>query len=351
MGADLDFAALHAWLEPQMEDLQKDPADLSAHRIKGGQSNPSWILSSGESQWVLRTKPAPVAQLPRSAHAIEREYAVQAALRDTDVPVARMRALCEDESVIGVMFYVMDFVPGRIFREGWAPGVEPSERTAIYEELARVIAKLHAVDIDAVGLAGYGRRGAYFERLFSRWSRMYEATKTHEIPAMDRLIEWLPNNVPEEAGDEITLVHGDFRLENLIVDDESTDVRAVLDWELSTLGHPLVDVAYTTLPWHLRSGAVRGFGDMEIEQLGIPTQEQFVRRYCELAGRADADQVLADWPFYLGCNFLRLAGILQGIAKRVQEGIAAGPNAAETGAMAGPVAETGWRIISENYVV
>lgn len=343
MPADLDTIALREWLAPRIEAVG---TDLVAERISGGQSNPSWLIKSGQRTWVLRAKPAQVAELPPSAHAIEREYAVQAALAGTGVPVATMRLLCEDESVLGVMFYVMDFVPGRIFREGWAPGLEVGQRAALFGEMARVLATLHRVDIAEAGLLEFGRPGAYFPRLFSRWTRMYEATKTHEIPAMDRLIEWLPEHVPKSGQDEVAIVHGDFRLENLIIAEDVPQIRAVLDWELSTIGHPLVDLAYTTLAWHLESGLVRGFGELDLDSLGIPPERQFVTRYCEFAGRTDTEQVLRDWPFYLACNFFRLAGILQGIAKRVQDGIASGPNAAEVGAMAGPVAEEGWRVVS-----
>lgn len=346
MAADLDIAALRAWLGSRVDGVGDD---LAAERIAGGQSNPTWVLTSGTRSWVLRAKPAPTERLPRSAHAIEREYAVQAALAGTGVPVPTMRALCEDESVVGVMFYVMDHVPGRVFREAWAPGIEPVERAAVFDSMVAVLAALHAVDIDALGLRGYGAPGDYFARLFSRWTRMYDASRTHDVPtiaSMERLAEWLPAHVPAHGTDEVTLVHGDFRLENLIIDGTAPRVRAVLDWELSTLGHPLVDAGYTALPWHLTAGPVRGFVERDLEALGIPSEEDFVRRYCELAGRSDVEQVLADWPFYVACNAFRLGAILQGIAKRVEDGIAAGPNAAETGAAAGPVADTGWEIVN-----
>lgn len=346
MPLDLDLDALAAWMAPRVDGVG---GSLTAERIAGGQSNPTWTLTSGEHTWVLRAKPAPTTRLPKSAHAIEREYAVQAALAGTGVPVPTMRALCEDESVIGVMFYVMDHVPGRVFREGWAPGLERAERAALFDDLVQVVTRLHRVDIDAVGLRGHGAPGDYFARLLSRWTRMYDASRTQDvptIPAMERLAEWLPAHLPGHGTDQVTLVHGDYRLENLIIEADGPRVRAVLDWELSTLGHPLVDFGYTTLPWHMGAGTVRGFADQDLPTLGIPSEEALVRRYCELAGRDDTEQVLADWPFYLACNFFRLAAILQGIAKRVEGGIAAGPNAAETGAMAGPVADLGWQIVS-----
>jgi len=340
---ELDLGRLQAWLAPRVEGVG---TDLSAERISGGQSNPSWLLGSGGRRWVLRAKPAPTAELPPSAHAVEREYAVQSALEGTGVPVPRMRALCEDEAVVGVVFYVMDHVDGRIFREGWAPGLEVSERRELFEGMVEVISRLHTLDVVALGLTGHGRPGDYFSRLFSRWTRMYQATQTVEIPAMDRLIEWLPANLPAHGTDEVTIVHGDYRLENLIVEPDTPRIAAVLDWELSTIGHPLVDIAYTALSWHLSDGGVRGFAGRDLAALGIPTETELVTTYCSLAGRTDTEQVLTDWPFYLGCNFFRLAAILQGIAKRVQQGIAAGPNAAEMGAMAGPVAQIGWDLVA-----
>lgn len=340
---DLGLPALRDWLAPRVEGIGPD---LAAERITGGQSNPSWLLTSGDRTWVLRAKPAPTATLPPSAHAIEREYAVQSALAGTGVPVPAMRALCEDESVVGVMFYVMDHVPGRIFRQAWAPDLATADRTALFEDIVTVIARMHTLDVGAIGLSGYAKPGDYFGRLFSRWTRMYALTATREIPAMDRLIEWLPAHVPTHGAEQVTLVHGDYRLENLIVDPQTPQIRAVLDWELSTLGHPLVDFGYTALSWHLGDGGIRGFAGRDLTELGIPAEEAFVTRYCELTGRTDTDQVLADWPFYLGCNFFRLAAILQGIAKRVEQGIAAAPNAPEMGAMAGPVAELGWQIVN-----
>ncbi|MGV1010094.1 MAG: phosphotransferase [Dermatophilaceae bacterium] len=344
-GLPLDLDALQRWLAGRLPGLA---SPLSATRLTGGQSNPSWLLRSAERAWVLRAKPGPASSLLPSAHAIEREYAVQAALRDTDVPVPEMELLCEDESVIGAAFYVMSFADGRIFREAWVPDVSVPERTAIFDEANRVIASLHTVDWEAIGLSGYGRHDGFFERLISRWTRQYRASETEPIEAMERLIEWLPLHIPPGGGHDIALVHGDYRLENLVYHPTEPRVIAILDWELSTLGSPLSDLAYQCAAWHTPAGVVRGFADRDLQALGIPSERDYLRRYCERTGRDDLTQVQADWPFYLACNFFRLAAILQGIAKRVLDGIAASPIAVETGRMAAPVAEIGWGLASRS---
>jgi aminoglycoside phosphotransferase (APT) family kinase protein len=337
----LDLATLTPWLEQRVPGLS---GPLTAQRLTGGQSNPSWLLRAGNGAWVLRAKPGPAGSLLPSAHAIEREYAVLAALRDTDVPVPDVEVLCEDESIIGAAFYVMSFADGRIFRDAWVPEVSVAERTAIFDEANRVIAALHSVDWRAVGLSAYGRHDGFFERLISRWTRQYRASETQRIEAMERLIEWLPENIPAAGANDIALVHGDYRLENLVFHPTEPRVIAILDWELSTLGSPLSDFAYHCAAWHTPSGIVRGFAEQDLGALGIPTETAYLRRYCERTGRDDLDQVLADWHFYLACNFFRLAAILQGIAKRVLDGIAASPIAVETGRMAGPTAEIGWEL-------
>ncbi|MEI2732244.1 MAG: phosphotransferase family protein [Dermatophilaceae bacterium] len=342
MSDTLDLTALRDYLQGRTPGIGPD---LAATRLTGGQSNPSWLLRSGERAWVLRAKPGPAATLLPSAHAIEREYAVLSALQGTDVPVPGVYALCEDESVIGAAFYVMDFADGRIFRDASVPEVDLGQRTAVFDEANRVIAALHCVDVDAVGLGQYGRRDGFFDRLISRWTRQYRASQTQDLPAMERLIEWLPQHVPAAAAAApVTLTHGDFRLENLVYHPTEPRVIAVLDWELSTLGSPLSDLAYTCMSWHVPAGVIRGFADKDYAALGIPSEAAYVRRYCARTGRDDADQVLADWPFYLACNFFRLAAILQGIAKRVLDGIAASPIAVETSQMAGPAADIGWHI-------
>jgi aminoglycoside phosphotransferase (APT) family kinase protein len=338
----VDLIALRGWLDGRLNGLG---TDLSARRLTGGQSNPSWLLHSGDRSWVMRAKPGPAASLLPSAHAIEREYAVLSALHDTDVPVPAVHAMCEDESVIGAAFYVMDFADGRIFRDASVPEATTTERTAIFEDAVRVVAALHSVDIDGVGLSDFGRRDGFFERLVSRWTRQYRSSETEPIEAMERLIEWLPRHIPtSRAAEQITLTHGDYRLENLVFHPTRPRVIAVLDWELSTLGSPLSDLAYNAMAWHIPGGAVRGFAGRDLAALGIPSETEYLRRYCVHTGRDDLDEILADWPFYLSVNFFRLAAILQGIAKRVLDGIAASPAAVEISRMAGPVAELGWSI-------
>lgn len=343
----LPLAALHAWLAPRMPALSALPAGtLRAERLPAGQSNPTWLLRAGEAAWVLRAKPGPAAGLLPSAHAIEREFRIQQALQGSGVPVARMHVLCEDESVIGAAFYVMDHVPGRILRDATLPGMAPTERGAIHAEALRVLAALHRVDWRARGLADLGREGGFFERMVARWTRQYRASETGRIEAMERLIEWLPRQLPppSAAARDTVLVHGDFRLENLMFHASEPRVVAVLDWELATLGHPLADLAYHCLAWHHPPGVLRGIAGLDLVAAGIPGEAEVVRRYLLLAGRDDPDPVRAHWPFYMACNFFRLAAILQGIARRVQDGTASHPQAIETARMAAPVAEAGWRI-------
>jgi aminoglycoside phosphotransferase (APT) family kinase protein len=298
---------------------------------------------------VLRTKPAPAATLPPSAHAIEREARVLRALEGTAVPVPRVRALCEDESVIGVAFYVMDFVPGRVLRDATLPDVPLAERAAHHDEANRVLAALHGVDWRAVGLDDYGRHDGFFARQARRWRQQYAlaAAATVPIAAMERLAEWLPTHVPAGADEDSTvrLTHGDYRLENLLFHPSRPEVVAVLDWELSTLGHPLSDLAYHCSAWHLPGGALQGFAGRDLKALGIPSERAYIERYCARVNR-DAQEVLADWPFYLACNLFRLGAILAGIGARVKDGTAAHSRAAEVAAMAQPVAELGWAIAS-----
>ena len=241
------------------------------------------------------------------------------------VPVARLHVLCSDESVIGRAFYLMDFVAGRVLWEQSLPGLQPDERSAIYDEMNRVLAALHSVEVKAVGLSDFGRPGNYFGRQIGRWTKQYQASITEPIPEMDRLIDWLPAHLPASALDEtqVAIVHGDYRLDNLIFHPDEPRVIAVLDWELSTIGHPLADFSYHCMSWHIQPGVFRGIAGLDLAALGIPAERDYVRRYCERTGRGAPDALLADWNFYLAYNLFRLAAITQGIARRVVDGTAA----------------------------
>lgn len=327
--------------------LPLDGGTLRLERIHGGQSNPSWIVRSGERAWVLRARPAPAAALPPSAHAIEREYRVLRALQDSDVPVPAVHVLCEDESVIGTAFYLMDFVPGRILRDLRLPELPLTERAACLWEANRVLAALHQFDWRSAGLEGFGRPGGFFGRQLRRWGEQYAASarEVGPIPAMERLARWLPQHVPPGAEEPVhaCLTHGDYRLENLIFEPVQPKLRAVLDWELSTLGHPLGDLAYHCTAWHLPAGLLRGVGEREPLSLGLPGERAYVERYCARTKR-EAGEVLAHWPFYLACSLFRIAAILAGIGARARAGTAAHPQAAEIARCAEPVANTGWAI-------
>jgi aminoglycoside phosphotransferase (APT) family kinase protein len=256
-----------------------------------------------------------------------------------------MHVLCEDEAVIGRAFYVMEYVQGRVLWDQSLPGLSNTERGAVYDEMNRVIAALHNVDVVAAGLADYGKPGNYFDRQIGRWSKQYLASQTETIDEMDRLLQWLPAHVPAQARDaaQVSVVHGDFRLDNLIWHPQEPRVLAVLDWELSTLGHPLADFSYHCMAWHIPPGTFRGIGGLDLPALGIPAERDYVRRYCERTGRSDPDALMADWNFYLAYNLFRLASITQGIAKRVLDGTAASAQARATGASTRPLAEMAWR--------
>ena len=336
-----DTAALGAWMTQHVEDFA---GPLGVEMFKGGQSNPTYKLITPERTYVMRAKPGPVAKLLPSAHAIEREFAVMRGLAGTDVPVARMHALCEDESVIGRAFYIMEYVEGRVLWDQTLPGMTPAERGAIYDEMNRVIAALHKVDYAARGLADYGKPGNYFERQIGRWSKQYQASVTQPIPEMDRLIEWLPAHIPASARDEglTSIVHGDYRLDNVIFHPSEPRILAVLDWELSTLGHPLADFSYHCMAWHIPPGTFRGIGGVDLASLGIPSEQDYIHRYCERTGLATPEQLAPDWNFYLAYNMFRIAAILQGIAKRVEAGTASSAQARASGAGARPMAELAW---------
>ena len=314
-------------------------APLTVEQFKGGQSNPTFLLRSADERYVLRRKP-PGKLLP-SAHAVDREFKVISALQGTDVPVAKTYTLCLDDSVIGTAFYIMSYVEGRVIWDGAMPGSNPVERAAVYDELNRVMAALHKVDYQSVGLGDYGKPSNYIERQTGRWIKQYRASETERIEAMENLMQWLPQNIP--AGDETTIVHGDYRIDNAIFHRSEPRMLAVLDWELSTLGHPLADFAYHCMYWRLVPGEFRGIAGLDHKALGIPTEEEYVETYCRRTGRGH----IPNWDFYMAYNMFRLAAILQGIMGRVVDGTASNAHAMEQGKRARPMAEAGWRQVEK----
>src|SRR5262245_15646863 len=304
---------------------------LAAEQFPGGQSNPTYLITGRGGRVVLRAKPGPAAKLLPSAHAVEREFRVITALGRAGFPVPRAHFLCEDEALIGRAFYVMDYVEGRVLWDQSLPGMSGSERAAVYDEMNRVIAGLHAIDPVQAGLADFGRPGNYFERQIARWSKQYRASETGRIEAMDRLIDWLPGHVP--PGDETTVVHGDFRMDNLIFHPTQARILAVLDWELSTLGHPLADFSYHCMSWHIPPGEFRGIAGLDLGSLGIPRESDYIQSYCARCGR----ETIGNWDFYLAYNLFRIAAILQGVAKRAQEGTASSAQAVDAGRRARPL--------------
>jgi aminoglycoside phosphotransferase (APT) family kinase protein len=336
-----DLAALESHLQRELPGFA---GPLRVEQFKGGQSNPTYKLVTPRQTYVMRTKPGPAAKLLPSAHAIEREFRVMRALHGTGVPVPRTYCLCEDEALIGRAFYVMEFVDGRVLWEQSLPEMTPAGRAAVYDEMNRVIAALHSVNPAQVGLADYGKPGNYFVRQIARWTKQYQMSALQGIPEMDRLIDWLPAHLPPSALDEsqVAIVHGDYRLDNLIFDAELPRIAAVLDWELSTLGHPLADFSYHCMAWHIEPGVFRGIGGLDLAALGIPNEREYVRRYCERTGRGDPDAVMADWNFYLAYNLFRMAAIMQGIAKRAADGTASSAQAQSSGGATTALARMGW---------
>ncbi len=336
-----DAVRLAAWMQAHIEGFAGPIIEV--RQFAGGQSNPTFMVQSAAHRYVLWRKP-PGKLLP-SAHAVDREYRVLRALAGTEVPVARAYALCEDVSVIGTAFYVMDYVEGRLFWDAALPEVAPAGRRAVYDEMTRVIAALHAVDYTAAGLGDYGRPGRYIERQVSRWTQQYRAAQTDGIDAMERLIEWLPRHIP--ADEETSIVHGDFRLDNAIFHPSEPKILAVLDWELSTLGHPLVDLAYLCMRYHLSADQFRGLGGMDPAALQIPSEAQCVADYCRRRGRAPVAP--QDWTYYLAFNMFRLTGILQGVLARAIQGNASSVTALEAGRRARPLAEQAWALVQQTF--
>ncbi len=328
-----DSGRLAQWLEAALGPLG---APLEVWQFKGGQSNPTYLLAIGDRRYVLRRKPP--GKLLQSAHAVDREYRVIKALADTGVPVARVYGLCEDDSVIGTAFYVMEYVAGRVLWNPALPDMTPAERTSIHDEINRVIATLHSVDQAAVGLGDFGKTGEYIARQVARWSKQYQASETEKIEAMDNLIAWLPNNIP--PGDETRIVHGDYRVDNVIFDPVEPRIRAVIDWELSTLGHPLADFAYHCMVWRIPPGVFRGLAGIDFAALGIPTESEYVATYCRRTGREGI--AVRDWEYYMAYNMFRIAAIAQGVMARALQGNASSAEAMQTGRAARPLAELAW---------
>lgn len=330
-----DLGALQEYLQQHVDGFH---GPLTAEQFKGGQSNPTFKVSAGGQQYVLRTKPGPAAKLLPSAHAIDREYRVMDALSKAGFPAARQYTLCTDESVIGRAFYLMEYVDGRVLWDQSLPGMTQLQRSAIYDEMNRVIAQLHTIDYAAIGLAEFGKPGNYFGRQIDRWTRQYKASETEPIAAMDALIDWLPKHIP--AGEETSIVHGDFRLDNMMFHPTEPRVLAILDWELSTLGHPLADFSYHCMSWHIAPGAFRGIGGLDLPALGIPTEAEYIATYCKRTGKTIRPE---DFNFYLAYNMFRMAGILQGIMKRYVDGTASSAQALQSGKSARAMAEMGWQ--------
>lgn len=328
-----DEGRLEAWMK---ENVDGFAGPLTVTQFRGGQSNPTYKLDTPTASYVLRRKP-PGKLLP-SAHAVDREFTVMSALGTTGFPVPRMHGLEEDEAVIGTPFYVMDFVKGRIFWDPYLPGMSPSERAAIYDASNATLATLHNVDYEAIGLGDYGKPGNYFERQIGRWTKQYKAAETETIEAMDRLIEWLPENAPEQ--ERTSIVHGDYRLDNMIFHPTEPKVIAVLDWELSTLGDPLADFTYQLMQWRTPKDIRSGFLGVDLESLGIPTEAEYVKAYCERTGREGIPKL----DFYIAYNIFRLAGIAQGVYARAMQGNASNERAKDLGALVKPMAEYAWGI-------
>lgn len=337
----LPVQALEKYLAAYIEGFR---GPLQVSKFSGGQSNPTFRLETPGGSYVLRRQPP--GKLLKSAHAVDREFRVMRALADTGVPVPRVLHLCEDRELIGSMFYVMEYCQGRIFWDAALPELDKTQRSAFYEEMNRVLAALHSVDIEAAGLSDYGKPGNYFERQFERWQGQYRASELEPIAAMDQLIDWLGGHLPPDDG-RVALVHGDYRLDNIMFHPTESRAIAVLDWELSTLGHPFADLAYQCMQLRMPadSGNISGLMGVDRKALGIPSESEYVARYCERRGIDGID----NWAFYLAFSFFRLAAIIQGVAKRAQDGNASSKSAARLGAFVDPLAQLALDVIEKEY--
>ncbi|MEX1035309.1 MAG: phosphotransferase [Sneathiella sp.] len=335
---------MHQFNEGALFDYLTENVDgfrgpLQISQFQGGQSNPTFLLSTPGREYVMRKKP-PGNLLP-SAHAVDREYKVISALKDTDVPVPRTFCLCEDDSIIGTAFYIMEKINGRVLSTPALPGVEPEMRTAIYDAMNDALAKLHNVDIDSVGLSDFGKKGGYLARQVHRWSKQYRASQTHNLKGMDNLIKWLPENIPDN--DESTIVHGDYRLGNMILHPTEPRVLAVLDWELATVGHPLSDLAYNCMAYHFVHPINGGLVGVDPRQSGIPTEEAYVEAYCKRTGRDGIN----NWEFYIAFSLFRITAIVQGVYKRGLDGNASSVVGEEYAQYAKMVADLAWEHIEK----
>ena len=319
----LDVEKLSDYLTQQLDEFT---GIKKSKKFNTGQSNPTYLLETAEKKYVLRKKP-PGELLP-SAHAVDREYRIIKALEETKVPVPRTVFLCNDESIIGTIFYVMEFVDGRIFWDPTLPEIDENKRMKVYEETVRIMAELHKIDVEKSGLLDFGKPGNYFERQVGRWIKQYRAAETESYPEIETLIAWLEKTMPDDDG-LISIVHGDYRLYNMIFDHREERMLALLDWELSTIGHPYADLAYQCMNWHIpQIGITPGLAGINLEKLGIPSEEDYVSNYCSKMGINS----IPNWSFYLAFGFFRLAGIAQGVYKRSIQGNASADNAKELGA-------------------
>jgi aminoglycoside phosphotransferase (APT) family kinase protein len=332
-----DEAALTQYLKRHLAGFAEP---ITILQFEGGQSNPTYLLDCGECKYVLRKKP-PGKLLP-SAHQVDREFRVMKTLEHTDVPVPKMYHLCEDENVIGTAFFVMEYIDGRLFADVTLPGLSSGERRAIFFEMIRVLAALHSVDYEAMGLSDFGKSGNYFARQIGRWSKQYVSAKTDQIQSMENLMNYLPQNVPP---DDITcIVHGDYRMENMLFHPTEPRILALLDWELSTLGHPLGDLAYSCGSYHFAMGGRTSLQGICGPESGIPTESEFVSEYCRRTGRPG----IPNWNFYMAFGFFRLASILQGVYKRGLMGTASSTQALEVGRLTRKISDLAWSFIERD---
>jgi len=326
---NLDTKKLGDYLADNIDGFE---GPLTAEKFAGGQSNPTYLLTSPNNKYVLRRKPP--GKLLKGAHAVDREFKVLSALYPTPLPVAQALHLCDDDSIIGSMFYVMEFMQGRILWDPTIPEVSKEERTAIYHEMNRVLSELHKVNVDDAGLSDYGKKGDYFARQTHTWSKNYKASETKHIPSMEALIEWLPANMPAEDG-LYSITHGDYRLDNMMFHADRPEVIAVLDWELSTIGHPFADLAYQCMQYYMPSGkGLPGLAEANLDELGIPSEQEYIDMYCQRMGF----DPIPNWNFYLVFSLFRLASICQGVVKRAEQGNASSDKAGEYGDLVSPLA-------------